>query len=60
MQLPLRMECAMFEIGIYFLIALLIVILVGKKVKFSKRYDRREMTDWKKLDEGIDPSVEGP
>jgi hypothetical protein len=50
------MDYAMFEILIFACIALGMVILISRKIKFSKRYDIREMSDWKKLDHGVDPT----
>ncbi len=51
-----RMDYAMFEILIFACIALGMVILISRKIKFSKRYDIRDMSDWKKLDHGVDPT----
>ena len=54
------MVCKMFEIFIYLILALAVVLLLSRKLKLSKRYEIREMSDWKKLDKGVDPSKELP
>ena len=54
----LQIGYEMFEILFYLLLALLPVILVSQKLKMSKRYEIREMSDWRKLDKGFDPTKE--
>jgi len=52
------MGLKMFEIFISAFVALTISILASRRIKLSKRYEIRELNDWKKLDKGIDPSKE--
>ena len=49
-----------FALSISFLVVLVTIFLIGKfagnKLNLSKRYDRDDLSDWKKLDRGIDPT----
>jgi hypothetical protein len=47
-------------IGVSILVVYSLVLLIGKKIKLSSRYERkpRVLNTWSALDEGIDPTVQ--
>jgi len=47
-----------FSLAISFVVVIAVVILVGKRFRISKRYERKEniLTPWNSLDQGIDPT----
>ena len=49
-------------VGISAIIMFAIVILAGRKVKLSSRYERspKTLNSWSALDKGIDPSEDKP
>jgi len=47
-----------FAFAITVILVLALVVYIGSKRKRTSRYDRnpKEISDWQKLDRGIDPS----
>jgi len=47
-------------IAVSILVVYSLVLLIGKKIKLSSRYERkpRVLNTWSALDEGIDPTVQ--
>jgi hypothetical protein len=47
-------------IALSILVVYSLVLLIGKKIKLSSRYERkpRVLNTWSALDEGIDPTVQ--
>ncbi|CAB4866317.1 unannotated protein [freshwater metagenome] len=48
----------LFAVIIFIAVAMSVVNLISRKFRISERYDRapRELSAWKSLDKGIDPT----
>jgi len=46
------------SLAISFVVVIAIAILIGKRLRLSSRYERKEkvLTPWNSLDQGIDPT----
>ena len=54
----------MWKLNISLLLISIIVISISRKMRLSGKYERtdkkaREISPWKSLDQGIDPTVKG-
>lgn len=52
----------MFKLNLWLVLIAIVAISISRKVRLSGKYERsdkkaREISDWKSLDRGIDPTV---
>ncbi len=54
----------MWKINLWLIVISIVVISINRKMKLSGKYERtdrraREISPWKSLDQGIDPTTKG-
>ncbi len=54
----------MWKINLWLIVISIVVISINRKMKLSGKYERtdkraREISPWKSLDKGIDPTTKG-
>jgi hypothetical protein len=54
----------MWKINLWLIVVSIVVISISRKMKLSGKYERtdkraREISPWKSLDQGIDPTTQG-
>lgn len=58
----MQCEANMWKLSFSLLLFAVIAVSISRKLRLSNRYDRndkqaREISDWKSLDQGIDPTI---
>jgi hypothetical protein len=54
----------MWKVNLWLIVISIVVISINRKMKLSGKYERtdkraREISPWKSLDQGIDPTTKG-